>query len=163
MSLVLQLSDGTTTLDFLGSTYAAQALDLGNPADIRAEAMSLFREGWDLIAQRFTKRTITISLKVTTASLLAMDTAIRDLHEALRKARLWAMHDLDSRWRLQFNPGGSATSVYFVVKNGGFALPPESLRATLMLKDTNPIILRASLVLECDPLGEGTEETLENY
>lgn len=163
MALTLTLTDGATSLDLIGTTYLAQSLDLGNPSDVRAEVEGLMRDGWDLIAHRFTRRTVTVSLRIDAASQVALDTAIKDVHEALRKARLWAMYDLGNRWRLQFNPGGSASSVYFVVKGGSLSIPAESLHVTQMLKNTNPIVLRAALVLECDPLAEGTEETLSNY
>ena len=163
MALTLTLTDGTTSLNFLSAPYGAQSLELGNPEDVRAEVMGLMRDGWDLVAHRYTKRLVRIELRISAASQLLLDTAIKDINEALRKARLWAMYDLGSRWRLQFNPSGSAASIYFVVKGGNLSIPADSLRATQALTDSTPIVLRAPLVLECDPLAEGTEETLANY
>ncbi len=62
MAYTLQLTDGTTTIDLHSATYRVmgQSLDFGWPGDVRSEAASLFRDGWDLVAQRWTKRTISM-------------------------------------------------------------------------------------------------------
>ena len=164
MAITLELTDGVTTYDLLASPYSVHVgtLDLGSPASLRAEASNLFRSGWDLVAHGFTRRTIRMMLRVQSADLATLAADVGNVQSALRRARLHQISGLGSRWRLKVNIGGSARDVFFTVQTGELRLPPGGMNAHL-LTASNPTVLNAPLVLECDPLGEGDEETVENH
>ena len=159
----LQLTDGTTTHDLNGSTYAFHGgtLDFGNPREIQAAGMNLFSDGWFLKALGFTKRTITVSLRVNSADLATFGDDVSAINTALRKAREYATSGRGNKWQLKWNPGGSAADVYFTIQHGRFQIPRGSMQSWFI--KTAPTVPRCFLELECDPIGEGDSETIENY
>ena len=160
--LILEMTDGTTTLDLMGTTYhlVRGSLDLGNPGRITSEASNLYRNGWDLITHGFTKRTVRMQLNITSSGIVGLGTAWSEIEEALRLARDYQTKRIGNRWRLKVNLGG-ATDVYFNIQNGSIPPAARGLRSHL-LTPANPYTLYAPLILECDPIGEGAEETLHN-
>jgi hypothetical protein len=165
MALTLALTDGTTTYNLIDDTaYMVRAgtLELGNPAAIQAEATSVMATGWNLMAHSYTKRVIRMAVRVMATDLDGLGTNVQNLQEALRKARTYQLSGLGSQWQLKWNQGGDAKDVYFNVQTGTLAIPPNAMNG-VRLSTLNPTIPNAALVLECDPLGEGDAETVENY
>ena len=164
MALTLTLTDGTTSYDLLGSAYTAhsRSLSLGNPRGLSSENASIMGFGWDLIQHTFTKRIINMDLLIQAADLATLGTNVQNIQKALRLARQYETTGMGNKWQLKWNPGGSAKDVYFTIKNGSLGVPRLAMTSALLTTST-PNIPRASLVLECDPLGAGDAETVENY
>ena len=165
MAFTLNLTDGTTTLNLLGSTYKARAasLDFGNPNRLQVESANIFSSRWDLVAHQFTKRRIQMRLRIEASTIGDLSAAQHDINNALRQARNHTIHGTGSRWDLTWNPGGTSEDIKFRIQSGELRVPPADLVAVSALQASNPYIANAILTLETDPFGEGAEETIENY
>ena len=101
-------------------------------------------------------------MTITGTSIDNLTDNIHNLASAIRKARTWALFGIGNRWRLKYNPGGSAKDVYFTVRDGTFYLPPSAVNSTGFAAPT-AIVTDGKVTLTCDPLAEGDAETVENY
>ena len=165
MARVLNLTDGTTTHDLIGGTYTARAgtLNLGNPSRQQVESANIFGSRWDLIAHAFTKRVISMGLYITASDIDDLSTAIQNINKAIQDAKGNAMNNVGNPWKLTFNPGGNALNITFRIQNGYLTIPPTAWTVATGMKTANPFIANAVLTLECDPFGEGAQETILNY
>lgn len=163
MPPALTLTDGTTTLDLVGSTYKARAgmVDWGRPAPLRAEHGNIFRSAWGITGHARGRRSVQVPMRVNSGSLSAFTTALQDLQDALERARAWAQWQLGNRWYLSWQPGDGKT-YQLTVRDGFFVMPPEE-RDAVRLNSTAPWLARGMLELDCDPFWRGAAETVENY
>ena len=166
MAYTLELSDGTTTYSLLdgANTFGAKwnTLNIGVPEAARATAQSILRTGFDITAHAYSKRTIQFLMSVTGTSIANLTTNVQNITDAIRKARVWAITGLGSKWRLKYNPGGTAKDVYFTIRDGVVTIPPGALNAS-NLAATPAIMTNVGITLTCDPLAEGDSETIENF
>ena len=166
MAYTLELSDGTTTYNLLDgpNTFGAKrdTLNIGVPEASRATSQSILRTGFDVTAHAYSKRTVSFLMSVTGTSIANLTTNLQNVTDAIRKARVWAITGAGSKWRLKYNPGGSAKDVYFTVRDGVVAVPPGALNTTNFASG-NGIMTNVGVTLTCDPLAEGDSETIENY
>ena len=166
MAYTLELSDGTTTYNLLdgATTFGAKwnTLNIGVPEVSRAISQSILRTGFDITAHAYSKRTVGFLMSVTGTSIANLTTNVQNINDAVRKARAWAMQGVGSKWRLKYNPGGTAKDVYFTIRDGSIQIPPGALNAS-NLAATPAIMTNVGVTLTCDPLAEGDSEAIENY
>jgi len=166
MAYTLELSDGTTTYNLLdgANTFGAKwnTLNIGLPEASRATAQSILRTGFDITAHAYSKRTIQFLMSVTGTSIANLITNVQNITDAIRKARVWAITGVGSKWRLKYNPGGTAKDIYFTIRDGVVTIPPGALNAS-NLAATPAIMTNVGINLTCDPLAEGDSETIENF
>jgi len=165
MAQTLNLTDGTTTHDLIGATYTARAgtLNMGNPTRQQVESSNIFGSRWDLIAHQFTKRVISMGLYITASDIDDLSTAIQNINKAITAAKENAISNIGNPWKVTWNPGGNALNVTFRIQNGYLTIPPTAWTQVSAMQTSNPYIANAVLSLECDPFGEGAEETILNY
>ena len=164
MAFELSLTDGITTIN-LGSydTYLTDrnSLHIGDPVPLRSTSQSILRDGFDITAHAFSQRTITASVTIRGATASGVTGALQRINGAIRAARDWAISRRGNRWRLKYNPGGDAPTVYFTIRDGFLGAPVGSVDPVWLDADL-PVLRNATLTLTCDPLAEGEAVTLSN-
>ena len=156
----IELTDGTTTYDLTDGaavSVRANSLNLGNPAASLAASLDYLGDAYRLTDHRFQSRSIGMTLDIRGADRAAVYAHIRNIETALEEARRYAIDQVGSRWRLKYNAGNvAAQDVWFNVRNGALQLPPQALE---FLMRTGTRAIGARLMLTCDPLGEGAEQS----
>ncbi|ANS03547.1 hypothetical protein [uncultured Mediterranean phage uvDeep-CGR2-KM21-C338] len=163
MAITLTLTDGTTTHDLAGSTYMVrtETLDLGVPEVLRAEHGNIFMSSWGITGHAKGKRTISADVLVTASTLALLTSALRDIQNAIERARAYALSGVGNQWQLQYSPGDGST--YAIdIQDGTFTVGAGD-RSAVRLVSSNPRLVHCSLSLDVDPYWQGTEETIENY
>ena len=163
MAITLTLTDGTTTHDLAGSTYMVrtETLDLGVPEVLRAEHGNIFMSSWGITGHAKGKRTISADVLVTASTLALLTSALRDIQNAIERARAYALSGVGNQWQLQYSPGDGST--YAIdIQDGTFTVGAGD-RSAVRLVSTNPKLVHCTLSLDVDPYWQGTEETIENY
>ena len=163
MAITLTLTDGTTTHDLVGSTYLVlnETLDLGRPEVLRAEHGNIFMSSWGITGHAKGKRTISADMLVTASTLALLTSALRDIQDAIERARAYALSGVGNQWQLQYSPG-DGTTYAIDIQDGTFAVGAAD-RSAVRLVASNPKLVHCTLSLDTDPYWQGTEETVENY
>ena len=156
----IELTDGTTTYDLTDGaavSVRANSLNLGNPAASLAASLDYLGDAYRLTDHRFQSRSIGMTLDIRGATRAAVYAHIRNIERAMEEARRYAIDQVGSRWRLKYNAGSvAAQDVWFNVRNGALQLPPQALE---FLMRTGTRAIGARLMLTCDPLAEGAEQS----
>ncbi len=163
MAEVIQLIDGTTTVDLNdGTSHTTQSFIAPPPAikAIRAGVPNPYRMGSDLVRQGYRNRNVTMALRLHGATRDTLATQINDVEKMLRKASEWSQHRYGAQVQLKWTPSGATNSVFFNVVTGTFN--PFTLGITPEIS-VNEQMTGRLLALECEPLAVGTQETVENY
>ena len=156
----IELTDGTTTYDLTDGaavSVRANSLNLGNPAASLAASLDYLGDAYRLTDHRFQSRSIGMTLDIRGATRAAVYAHIRNIERAMEEARRYAIDQVGSRWRLKYNAGSvAAQDVWFNVRNGSLQVPPQALE---FLMRTGTRAIGARLMLTCDPLAEGAEQS----
>ncbi len=164
MAWIVQLTDGTTTVDLHDGT-ARRLMENGfdapvPPRRLATTGANLFRHGSDLVERRYENRRVTVAYEIIGTSADDLAAKVAAVDDALERAAEHAAHGLGAQWQLKYQWDGASTPVYFNVIEGAQQLGP-TLQNALLAKHFR--IRNVRLELLCEPLAVGTEETLENW
>ena len=154
----IELTDGTTTYDLMdrgGFAVRNNTFNVGNPGKAQAASLDYLGDAFNLTSNRFTIRTISMTLDIRGATKQAVVTRSRQINRLLQEARDYAIDQVGARWRLKFEMDGR--EIFFNIKDGMLALPPAGM--SFLARSGNTAFLAAALSLACDPLGEGAEQS----
>jgi hypothetical protein len=161
MAIVLQLTDGTTTVDLNdGSIITARTATWTFPRPpIRRSASggNLSRHGGSVTAKTYANRIIAGQL-VIDGSSTGLETTFGKIEEILRKAREYELTGAGSRVQLKFQRTGG-TIFFFDIVDGDFDAGPESYGPALTVSSHTFSAIR----LEAKPFATSAAETIENY
>jgi len=167
---VLQLSGGTTTIDFYsGETnpptpgYFVQegGLDLPPPSINASFNNSDQADSAPMSRAVYGNRTITITFGIIGSSLADLKTKIRTLQGCLNDAAYRYLLGTPNTYYLASQWGTTAgASTYFDVLRGDLQLPSDCYDTNKL--SSSFVILGCKLVLTCLPFGRSTAQTIGN-
>ncbi|MDO8616533.1 MAG: hypothetical protein Q7T33_12495, partial [Dehalococcoidia bacterium] len=163
MTAILQLSDGTDSLDLRVDPYTILEGGLQMPCPPHRQVLGgsgLFHDGADLVDVKLENREITISLRILSTTTDGLSAAVAALNRMLQAARDYATKGIGAQVTLDYAWDGATTTVHFDVLDGALDMPP-SLETKPLLD--NFIVYDATLRLTCKPYALGDDITLENY
>lgn len=168
MAHVLQLSDGTTTVNFLnecGSSPWCHLEEGGLVIDTPDKKQTwsgsnVWRQGRTLAKHAFENRDIEIVFEIGGSSWDGILNARTAINRLLEKARDAQLRGLNSPVYLQYQLDTATYPVYFDVLDGELELPKDimSLEKLGWTKcGTDKVLKGCELKLECKPFARGTE------
>ncbi len=161
MAATLELFDGSTTINFLGTTYRATL-----PVDFDPPPVATAIAGTFLRGLTYRPRTISFDLTVTGASLSDLRTRIRDLDAMLVRAQERQALAQGTLVVLKVQLGNTDTDdISYRVLMGAHTLPRDLLQEPKLSSGFASV--RGRLSLLCEPLGRlasvsVASDTLEN-
>jgi len=164
MALILQLTDGTTTVDLNDGTNTK--LNPGGfiapppTQNVSMAGNNLSSDGLMMTNHSFMDRTVSINFQLIGSSADNLATRVKSIESILRKAREFEAQGLGSRVQLKYRWTGATNYVYFNLMRGTF-YPGDGVQSIMLTAHTR--LQNARITLQCQPLVDGDSETLENH
>ena len=150
-----EMTDNTTTLDFLGTTYVGLQNSLSMPPPPKRLTWAgegMMNDGARLTQSRYENRTIEFDLRFVATALGTLQSNIRTVESMLVTAREVEQSGRGTAVTLNIQLGTSGTDVTFRVLEGALTMPESFLDAPMV--STRTTVVPAHLRLTCHPLGQ---------
>jgi hypothetical protein len=173
MAYILELTDGTTTVDFIDECGTSPWVNLEEGGLIIAfptkkqtwAGGAVWRQGRTLSQHSYENRTITLNVEIGGTTWDAIFDQITEINRLLAKARESQLTGLSADVELKYQIDTVSNPVWFDILDGDLVVPQDimSVEKQSWVKCTNHKVLKGcSLVLQAKPFARGAEVTLVN-